>query len=74
MWLRFSGINALTYFLLTKYEDNIISIIPCQRIHPLEETEAAVDIDKSVFEDYDDFSELRKHDGKLWAYVDPKTM
>jgi len=34
MWLRFSGINAMTYFILTKYEQDILSIIPSFREHP----------------------------------------
>jgi len=28
MWLRFESINALSYYLITKYEDNIFAIGP----------------------------------------------
>ena len=34
MWIRFESINALTYFILTKYEENIVSIIPAFREEP----------------------------------------
>lgn len=34
MWLRFKGINAMTYFILTKYEQDILSIIPSFRSQP----------------------------------------
>ena len=34
MWIRFESINALTYFILTKYEENIMSIIPSFRKQP----------------------------------------
>jgi hypothetical protein len=28
MWLRFESINEMIYFLITKYEDDILSIVP----------------------------------------------
>lgn len=34
MWLRFSSINAMTYFILTKYEQDILSIVPSFRAEP----------------------------------------
>lgn len=149
MWLRFSGINAMTYFILTKYEQDILSIIPSFREHPPidegkrflvkvnnngtvarttiitgsnktetvtaggtvpEENRNTLDIpnyvsvedsslvgatimeilksenydltpgakvsaDTTVITEYDrNTEEMRKTEGKLWAYVNPRTM
>jgi hypothetical protein len=30
MWLRFENLNEMIYFLITKYEDNIMSIKPAE--------------------------------------------
>jgi len=149
MWLRFSGINAMTYFILTKYEQDILSIIPSFREHPpidegkrflvkvnnngtvarttiitgsnkissivagspvpeehkeisdipnyisVEDSSlvgatimeilksenydltpgAKVSADTTVIAEYDrNTEEMRKTEGKLWAYVNPRTM
>ena len=126
MWIRFSGINSLIYFILTKYNQDILSIIPSYRELPPEyitmyrlvtvnpetkektygewqETEptpgenqyveekmaekdgkpkrhnnpdpdAFVDKETTEIREYDDVEEKRKHEGKLWAYVNPRTM
>lgn len=76
MWLRFQSINEMIYFLLTKYEDNILDITPVD-INPNEYDEEygdgdgtwAVNKQKTTAEPY-----TPKGTGKLWAYVNPRTM
>lgn len=72
MWLRFSSINEMIYFILTKYEDNIISIKPAtiralnnphHKTWNVNENMTTVSVDNN--------SEL---EGRLWAYVNPQTM
>ena len=66
MWLKFDSINEMTYFLLTKYEKNI-SYIGTRDIDysnkkaDLNEAENETDVDKTT-------------EGRLWAYVSPKSM
>lgn len=119
MWIRFSGINALTYFILTKYGEDILRIAPAFRAKPgkeyrlmkstksddtwsdftpvgtwsetvptvpaetdttryrldTREPEATVNAKTTVIEEYDETSdEMGKFEGKLWAYVNPRTM
>lgn len=74
MWLKFESINALSYFLITKYNEDIRSIVPesldCQ---DSDGTNCAVD--KDVTTATNDTSENgRKNTGSLWAYVNPRTM
>lgn len=69
MWIRFQSINELIYFLLTKYEDNIISIRPVE-IDPNEDEEGDWAVDKQITS----VNKLRNPGGKLWAYVNPRTM
>lgn len=70
MWIKFDGMNELTYFLLTKYQDNIHYI-------------GTKTIDKTIYkteksnindETSDDTNVDKKLEGRLWAYVNPKTM
>lgn len=107
MWLQFDGINALNYFLLTKYEDNINGIVPVQMTAPLPKADGTfeystdngqtwVDVqpssgsyirrikestsevdntpDTEINEYGSDTKERRDFSGKLWAYVNPRTM
>ncbi len=70
MWLKFNGMNELTYFLLTKYQDNIFYIGTKtieKDIYKLEKN----DIDDDIADDVEVEKEL---EGKLWSYVNPKTM
>lgn len=70
MWLRFQSINELIYFLLTKYEDNILNIKPVE-----------IDADKDDSGDWavdkqeTSLNKIKNAGaGKLWSYVDPRTM
>lgn len=40
MWLRFEGINAMTYFILTKYNQDILRIAPAYRNLPKTKNES----------------------------------
>lgn len=75
MWLRFESINEMIYYLITKYEDNILSINPAS-IKALNQTGshtwAVNDNYTTVLRNTDQESE--KAQGKLWAYVNPRTM
>lgn len=65
MWLRFQSINELIYFLITKYEDDIISI------HPLINTgDMATQYEQEELSS----SEVSRQKNKLWAFVNPQTM
>ena len=119
MWLRFEGINSMIYFILTKYNQDIMRIAPAKRIHPnaieyrllkselvdgewgenvtvtnwttdpitkpedtstikytleTRDTEAKVDEDYTQIAEYDESEEKDKYEGRLWAYVNPRTM
>lgn len=125
MWIRFEGINPLIYFLITKYQDDIMSIVPAYRDQPPAKTQyslvkyirestedeweidttytptwsdtppvvptptdttkfelktrevdpkAVVGEDTTVMKNYNDAAEARKKDGRLWAYINPRTM
>lgn len=133
MWIRFEGINPLIYFLITKYQDDIMSIVPAQRTQPEKvnktvygwkrqtrpdtssewvddpsynsmwyntqekanehkpkdtdteryvsdtnvvkvDPKAVVGEGTTIIENYDSQAEERKFDGRLWAYVNPRTM
>lgn len=80
MWIRFEGINEMIYFMLTKYENDILSIVPSFRKTPAGDTEnpdpdAVVNKEKTEIQEYDsNTEENRKTEGKLWAYINPRTM
>lgn len=71
MWLRFSSINEMIYFLITKYEEDIISIDP-STINS-NETPWSIDTGITTVEKRED-QEAARLRGKLWAYVNPNTM
>ena len=92
MWLRFDSINALSYFLITKYEDDIKKIVPVL----IDPTTVAYDdiasddpnedpqpdprsdewaVNQNITEvSPETESEAKKAEGKLWAYINPRTM
>lgn len=116
MWLRFDSINALAYFLITKYEDDIKKITPVtidpttmvygpdepitpqtditrdgdDPIEPVEPDEPGDDpepepepdpredewaVNQNITEVTENTDgESRKAEGKLWAYINPRTM
>ncbi len=69
MWQRFDSINALICFLITKYENDILSIKPVTNI---------ADEPNNFEADYaqleSDHLEDKKLDGKLHCYINPDTM
>lgn len=71
MWLRFSSINEMIYFLITKYNEDIISIDP-STIHS-SATPWAVDSQVTTVEKNIDV-ESDGLKGRLWAYINPNTM
>jgi hypothetical protein len=71
MWLRFKSMNEMIYFLLTKYEDDIQEINPLT-IKPFIAS-GKVDKDTTI-EEINEDSDSKAKEGKLWAYVNPKTM
>lgn len=76
MWNKFESINEMIYFILTKYEQNIISIETSYREHPEQESTdtAKVDEDYTEMKTYDKSDKERQNDGKLWCYINPRTM
>lgn len=73
MWLRFSSINELIYFLITKYKDDIIEISPAT-INANEGNDTwSVDTKTTTVESDTDSEAVRRR-GKLWAYLNPKTL
>lgn len=69
MWIRFKSINEMIYFILTKYEDNIQEITMATVIDGGE-----IGKEFSVENVSTTAAELVKKEGRLWAYVNPKTM
>lgn len=72
MWNKFNGINEMVYFILTKYEEDILEI-----------NLATLDGGKTVGAEFskevsgldaETAEEVYNKTGKLWAYVNPKTM
>lgn len=75
MWLRFESINEMIYFLITKYEDNILSInaATVRALNQLNSTTWAVNDNYTTVSKNADL-ESQKTQGKLWAYINPRTM
>ena len=80
MWLRFQSINEMIYFLITKYERDIEDILPAN-INANENKILwgsgngtwAVNKQVTTTEENEDLESVKKQ-GKLWAYVNPRTM
>lgn len=66
MWLNFPSINELIYYILTKYENDINYIKPAE-IKSLVGGNSSFTEDSSSLEGYN-------LEGRLWCYVNPKTM
>ena len=67
MYVEFNSINELIYYLITKYEDNISDI----NVKDIEFSNQSLDsMDDNTGEPVSD----AKYNGRLWAYVNPKTM
>lgn len=69
MWIHFNSINELIYFLITKYEDNIYEIISADILNG-----GVIGEDYQVENDDITAEDVYANSGKLWAYVNPKTM
>lgn len=63
MWNRFSSINEMIYFLITKYEDNIREI----GVAKITDNGSRFNYKKTKEED-------AQNENKLWAYINPSTM
>ena len=75
MWLRFNSINEMIYFLITKYEDDITDIKPIYVNPKSENGKDNWDVNKNTATTtLRTSSEDAKTEGRLWAYVDPRTM
>ena len=77
MWIRFQSINEMIYFLITKYENDIISINPATLYSTnLKDTALVtpqVNSEITTKQDNSDLESAQKQ-GKLWAYINPRTM
>ena len=75
MWLRFESINEMIYFLITKYEQDILEI-RANLICPKDETpEGNWDVNRNVSKLHQSTSkEDKAREGRLWAYINPRTM
>lgn len=73
MWLRFSSINEMIYFLITKYKEDIVSIDP-STIDANEGNDTWAVDDKITTVERNEDNESKRMKGKLWAYVNPRTM
>lgn len=62
LWVKFDSINEMIYYIMTKYEDNIYEIVP--------RTYNQADNIMKATDSREDSSTI----GKIWAYVNPKTM
>lgn len=67
MWLKFNSMNELIYFLITKYENDIYYIGSKDITYSEKKTDL---IDNTEYNENPD----KKLGGKLWAYVDPKSL
>lgn len=67
MWLKFSSMNELIYFLITKYEKDIYYIGSKDITYSEKKTNLT---DDTTYDENPD----KKLAGKLWAYVNPKSL
>lgn len=70
MWNKFDSINEMIYFIITKYEDNIEYIVSAD----ISGGGPDYGQDYEVTEGDLSSQEVYKTAGKLWSYVNPKTM
>lgn len=70
MWLKFNGMNELSYFLLTKYQNDIYYI----GTKTIDNNTYKIKKDDINDETDYDTNVDKKLEGRLWAYVNPKTM
>lgn len=73
MWLRFSSINELIYFILTKYEEDILDIYAATYT-PSDNESGDNPGETWSLKDNEKTEETEQTRGKLWCYVNPKTM
>ena len=64
LWLKFDNLNELIYFILTKYSNNINYIEPT--LISFDNANTTVTVNKT--------SDTDEYKGKLWAYINPRTM
>ena len=64
LWLKFDNLNELIYFILTKYSNNINYIEPT--VISFDNANSTVTVNKT--------SDTDEYKGKLWAYINPRTM
>lgn len=69
MWNKFNSINELIYFIITKYEDNILSIAAATI-----EDGGAVGTSYTVESSDLTSQEIANTQGKLWSFVSPKNL
>lgn len=75
MWLRFNSINEMIYFLLTKYEEDIMEITPVVINPKAESSDGNWDVNRNATAVAErNKLEDDKKQGRLWAYVNPRTM
>lgn len=70
MWNKFDSINEMIYFIITKYEDNIEYIVSAD----ISGGGPDYGQDYEVTEGDLSKQDVYKTAGKLWSYVNPKTM
>lgn len=68
MWIRFKSINEMIYFLITKYENDVWQI-GCGEVVKGAEIGKEYEIDS-----LNTGEEVVKAEGRLWSYINPKTM
>lgn len=73
MWLRFSSINELIYFIITKYKDNV-EFIKAGTYNPLSNEKSNNPGAPWELLEKADTTEEQEKEGELWCYVNPKTM
>ena len=80
LWNSFKSINALSYYIMTKYEDNIYRISPKiikDGLTNLPNTFNQYNVEDVVGLDYelqDSQKQKLENYNSIWAYVNPRTM
>lgn len=70
LWLKFESLNEMIYFLITKYENDIVSIDAATITTPPDwgVNQKTSTVEKELAD------ETEKVQGKLWSYLNPRTM